>query len=138
MISAKKILLSILAIVGCALLLSCAEPPEKIHKKLDVILQSDLKYIVAEIEKGSGKTYLLDKPYFIVNDLRFFQGDTARKFGAYAEVNYYYFKDIAMFQKRKYRYDTGYRSWDRYFKKLMSMQKPAVPFDSANSQNFAK
>ena len=132
-------LLRVFLIISLGILfIACSEPPSKIHKKLDVILQSDLKYIVGEIERGSGKKYLLDKPYFVVHDLRFFQGDTARKYGAYAEVHFYYFNDIAMYQKRKYRYDTGYRSWDRYFKKLLSMPKPPLPFDSANSQFIPK
>jgi hypothetical protein len=116
------------------LLLSCSEPAYRIHEKLDVILQNDLRYIVAEIQKGSGKTYLLDEPYFTVKDLRFFEGDTARIYSAYVEVDFFYFKGINMFQKRKYRYDARYRNWDRYFKKLEYGENP--PGKLPNSSNF--
>lgn len=110
-----------LALLGI-LFLACSEPPERIHRKLETVLQADLKYTVGEVMKKSGKTYLLDQPYYVIKELRFFEGDTARKYSAYAEVDFYYFKDIGMYQKRKYRYDT-YRYWDRYYKKMMHAPK---------------
>ena len=103
------------------------------------MLQGDLKYIVGEVEKGSGKTHLLNNPYFVIRDLRFFHGDTARLYAAYAEVDFYYYKDISMYQVRKYRYDAGYRNWDRYFKNLKFMDHPASePVGSAGEAMSAQ
>lgn len=115
----KRNVLGFLAlVVAGTLLLGCAEPPERIHRKLEILLQNDLRFIVGEIQKETGKAYLLDEPYFVVRNIQFFEGDTARTYSAYAEVDFFYFKDIGIYQKRKYRYDT-YRYWDRYYKKVM-------------------
>lgn len=97
---------------------SCSEPPERIHYKLNEALQDDLKYIVAEIKSKTGNKSLLDSPYYVINDLRMFHGDSAWKISAYAEVDFFYFKNQKMFQKRKFRYLTKKRMWDRYYKKL--------------------
>ena len=40
----------------------------------------------------------------------------ARIYAAYAEVDFFIYKDIAMHEKRKYRYDVSTRGWDRYKK----------------------
>lgn len=120
----KPIVFRFLALGFTILLSACAEPPERIHRKLELLLQNDLRFIVGEIQKETGKTYLLDEPHFIVRDFRFFEGDTARTYSAYAEVDFYYFKGIGIYQKRKYRYDT-YRYWDRYYKK--EMHTPLAP-----------
>lgn len=113
----RNFLLALLALTFL-ILAGCAEPPERIHRKLEVMLQNDLKFTVGEVQKETGKTYLLEEPYYVIRDLRFFEGDTARTYSAYAEVDFYYFKDIGIYQKRKYRYDS-YRFWDRYYKKVM-------------------
>ncbi|HSQ42406.1 MAG TPA: hypothetical protein VLM37_09025 [Fibrobacteraceae bacterium] len=105
-------------------LFGCSEPPFRIHEKLDGLLQSDLRYMTGEVMKGSGFRHLLERPYYIVRDLRFFSGDTAYYYSAYAEVDFFYFKDVAIFQKRKYRYDARYSYWDRYFKKEMFLTAP--------------
>jgi len=142
---ARFLMLTALAL----LIVSCSEPPFRIHQKLETMLQGDLKYIVGEVEKGSGKEHLLRTPYFVIRDIRFFEGDTARIYSAYAEVDYYYYKDIAMYQVRKYRYNTSYRSWDRYLKNTRFLDHPApepnvgtveraLSQDSSNSANFPK
>lgn len=105
------------------ILVGCSEPAYRIHEKLDEILQSDLKYITAEVMVGSEKRYLLEEPYYKIVDLRFFQGDTARLYSGYAEVDFFYLKDIPVMQKRKYRYDARFRYWDRYFKKSLFLKK---------------
>jgi len=111
----QKILICLFAVLAIC---SCSEPPKRVHEKLETILQGDLKYMVAEIEKKSGKSYLIDSPYYEIRSLRFFHGDTANMYGAYAEVDFHYYKGIHIFQKRKYRYDAQYYFWDRYFKQL--------------------
>lgn len=98
---------------------SCSEPAFRLHEKLEARLQDDLKVMVAEVVKGSGKVHLLDSPYYVIKDLRFFEGDTARIYAAYAEVDFVYYKDIGLIQKRKYRYDANRHYWDRYFKKMV-------------------
>jgi hypothetical protein len=105
------------------LFVSCSEPPERLQYKLHASLQEDLKFIVAEIKRGSGNRYLLDTPYFVIDEMRFYQGDSARKIAAYANVNYFYFNpdSISLYQNRKYVYDTKNRFWDRKFKDVRHM-----------------
>ena len=98
--------------------LSCADPPFRVHERLEDILQQDLESMVAQIIKGSGKENILDTPYFVIKDLKEFRGDTAEIYSAYAEVDFYYFKDIKLAEKRKFRYDARRHYWDRYFKEM--------------------
>lgn len=99
------------------LLLGCSEPTERIENKLTGYLQDDLKFMVAETIKSSKtREGLLDTPYYRVKDFRLFDGAEARIYAAYAEVDFFIYKDIAMHEKRKYRYDVNTRGWDRYKK----------------------
>jgi len=100
------------------LLTSCADPPFRVHERLEDILQQDLESMVAQIIKGSSKANVLDTPYFVIKDLKEFRGDTAQIYSAYAEVDFYYFKDIRLGEKRKFRYDARRHYWDRYFKEM--------------------
>lgn len=113
--SVMKYLLVILSFA--ALLMGCSEPTERIENKLTSYLQDDLKFMVAETIKSSkDKGVLLDTPYYRVKDFRLFDGAEARIYAAYAEVDFFIYKDIAMHEKRKYRYDVNTRGWDRYKK----------------------
>ena len=112
-----KFFACILAIA--ALFVGCAEPTERIENKLTEYLQDDLKFMVAETMKASkSRDGLLDTPYYHVKDFRLFDGAEARIYAAYAEVDFFIYKDIAMHEKRKYRYDVNTRGWDRYKKEL--------------------
>ena len=105
------------ALFFAAFLLGCSEPTERIENKLTSYLQDDLKFMVAETMKASkDKDVLLDTPYYRVKDFRLFDGAEARIYAAYAEVDFFIYKDIAMHEKRKYRYDVSTRGWDRYKK----------------------
>lgn len=98
-------------------LVGCSEPTERIENKLTDYLQDDLKFMVAETMKASKtREGLLDTPYYRVKDFRLFDGAEARIYAAYAEVDFFIYKDIAMHEKRKYRYDVSTRGWDRYKK----------------------
>lgn len=101
------------------LLIACSEKQIVIEKKLEHTLQDDLRWIVAEVVRGSGKEGVLEEPYYVLEDLKYFEGDTARVFAAYARVKFHYFKDLNMVQERKYRYNTQRKFWDRYYKKLL-------------------
>jgi hypothetical protein len=105
-----------LTIILALLLASCADPPFIVHQRLEEILQQDLQSMVAQIIKGSSRENVLDSPYFVIKDLKEFRGDTAQIYSAYAEVDFYYFKDIKIAEKRKFRYDARRHYWDRYFK----------------------
>jgi len=59
------------------------------------------------------------EPYYRVKDFRLFEGASAEIYSAYAEVDFFIYKDIAMHEKRKYRYDAASRHWDRYLKTLL-------------------
>lgn len=101
------------------LLLACSEPTDRIEKKLETFLQDDLTFNIAEYLHSSGdKSALLDTPYYRIKDFRLFEGAKAEIYSAYAEVDFFMYKDIAIHEKRKYRYDVHTRHWDRYLKKL--------------------
>jgi len=100
-------------------MLGCSERTERIEQKLESYLQEDLKFMVAQTIHASGnKDALLAEPYYRVKDFRLFEGAAAEVYSAYAEVNFYIYKDIAMYEQRKYRYDVEGRHWDRYLKVL--------------------
>jgi len=103
-------------ILFLVLFASCADPAFKVHERLEDTLQGDLENMVAQIIKGSSRENVLDTPYFVIRDLREFRGDTARIYSAYAEVDFYYFKNVKIAEKRKFRYDANRHYWDRYFK----------------------
>lgn len=98
------------------LLTSCSEPAPKIEKKLETLLQEDLKYMVAELKSKGLDSSIMEKPYFILRELRLYEGDSSRIFKSYAEVGFYYLKDVKVCQVRKYRYWTTRRTWDRFYK----------------------
>ena len=105
--------------IACALLLGCSEPTERIETKLEAFLQDDLEFNVAEYLHGSGdRAALLDTPYYRIKDFRLFEGAKAEIYSAYAEVDFFMYKNIKLHEKRKYRYDAHARQWDRYYKKL--------------------
>ena len=109
----------ILLLLILALLSSCSEPTERIEKKLLPYLQEDLKFMVAEaLNANTKKEDLLDEPYFKIRDFRLFEGAEAQIYAAYAEVDFYFYKNMALYAKRKYRYEVHGRHWDRYYKVL--------------------
>lgn len=97
----------------------CSESPERISQKLDALCQDELRYIVAEVVRNGADSTLLDRPYYKIDSLIYFQGDTSAIFSAYAQVSYHYFKEIRLYRERKYRYWTDYLYWDRFSKKLL-------------------
>lgn len=83
--------------------------------------------MVAETVRSSGdKSGLLETPYYRVKDFRLFEGAEARIYAAYAEVDFFIYKDVAMHEKRKYRYDVSTRKWDRYLK-VLKFGKDTIP-----------
>ena len=99
-------------------LLGCSERTDRIEQKLESYLQEDLKFMVAQTMRALGKEALKDEPYYRVKDFRLFEGAAAEVYSAYAEVDFFIYKDIAMYERRKYRYDVSARQWDRYLKDL--------------------
>lgn len=83
--------------------------------------------MVAETIHASGnREGLLEEPYFRVKDFRLFEGAAAEVYSAYAEVDFFIYQNIAMHEKRKYRYDAKGRYWDRYLK-VLHFGKDSVP-----------
>ncbi len=100
-------------------ILACSGSPERVKKRLNILAQKELEFIVNEIrEKGKDST-LEKSPYFRIDTLQLFSGDTGRKIKAYAVVHYHYLKSDKFFQVRKYRYnlDAG-GIWERYELKI--------------------
>ncbi|MCQ2102811.1 MAG: hypothetical protein MJY98_06245 [Fibrobacter sp.] len=111
----------------CLVLLGCSEPTDHIENKLSPYLQEDLKFMVAETMRSAGdRSALLETPYYRVKDFRLFEGAEARIYAAYAEVDFFIYKDIAMHEKRKYRYDAHTRKWDRY-SKVLKFGRDSIP-----------
>ena len=70
--------------------------------------------MVAEtLNANATKADLLEEPYYKIRDFRLFEGAEAEIYAAYAEVDF-----LAMYEKRKYRYEVHGRHWDRYSKVL--------------------
>ncbi len=100
-------------------LFGCSESTDRIEKKLTPFLQEDLKFMVAQTIHAVGdSSTLMDEPYYRVKDFRLFEGAAARVYAAYAEVDFFIYKNAAMHEKRKYRYDVQFRRWDRYSKEF--------------------
>lgn len=108
----RKLLLCFSFLMLCA----CAERQDRLEAKLSDFLQEDLKFMVAEVMVGGQPSALVDSPFYVIRDLRFFEGASAEIYSAYAEVDFFIYDKVPMFQKRKYRYDVHYRQWDRYLK----------------------
>lgn len=73
--------------------------------------------VAATLKASHDKAALLDSPYFRIRDLRFFDKEHSKMYSAYADVEFFIYRDIKMYEERKYRYDNTYLQWDRYFKK---------------------
>ncbi len=99
-------------------LTACSDSPETIQRKLDEYLQNDLRMIVAQQLQEVDSAHIAEEPYYVVEDLIFFQGDTANAYAAYAEVSFYFYQEINIKEVRKYRFNAQYHYWDRYEKKL--------------------
>lgn len=113
----KFLMLALFALT--ALFMGCSEPTDRIEHKLTPYLQEDLKFMVAENIRANGnKDALMEEPYYRIKDFRLFEGAASRIYAAYAEVDFFIYKDVAMHEKRKYRYDVHARQWDRYSKEL--------------------
>ncbi|MDY6285662.1 MAG: hypothetical protein SPL19_07605 [Fibrobacter sp.] len=108
----------LLILFPCLLFWGCSEPEENIEAKLSAYLQDDLKFMVAQTLKAShDKSALLDSPYFKIRDLRFFDVEHSKMYSAYADVDFFIYRDIKMYEERKYRYDNYFLQWDRYLKR---------------------
>ena len=106
------------ALSFCLFFWGCSEPRENIEEKLSEYLQDDLKFMVAQTLKASDdREALLDSPYFKIRDLRVFDKEHSKMYSAYANVEFFIYRNIKMYEERKYRYDNTYLHWDRYFKK---------------------
>ncbi len=100
------------------LVVGCSDSQGTIQKKLDAFLQDDLRMIVAQQLHEVDSIHVALEPYYRVDELQFFQGDTANLYAAYAKVSFYFYEDIKLKEIRKYRFNTQYHYWDRYEKKL--------------------
>ena len=120
--------MKIILIFSVLFLVSCSEKQGSINSKLDVILQDDLKYMVAEVMKNSSAENVIEKPYYVIDDYTKFPADSGRVYSEMAVVSFYYFKDVDIKQVRKYRYKVSpflsnaisKSYWDRFDKKLVS------------------
>ena len=106
-VSVVLLLFALVAVTGCL-----RESEKSIQKKMTVILDDDLRTIVAEIP-AQGR---LDKPYYKI-DL-YNPTPEGLRYTHQAIVSFYYLKDIKMKQVRKYRFVPMQGQWERYFKEV--------------------
>lgn len=108
----------------------CTSSPETLKAKLQAIGESDLKDILDDLP-SKARSAMLPKPYFVVDEFKEFHGDTAIVFQAYASLIFFYLDpEVGLCQKRKYRYKTGERVWDRYDVKLIHIPRKYSGTDS--------
>ena len=58
------------------MLCACAERQDRLEAKLSDFLQEDLKFMVAEVMVGGQPSARVDSPFYVIRDLRFFEGKT--------------------------------------------------------------
>lgn len=120
----------LLALAACLSWNGCTSSPETLKAKLQAIGESDLQDILNDLPPKA-KGAILSKPYFVVDEFKEFQGDTAIVFQAYASLIFFYLDpEVGLCQKRKYRYKTGERVWDRYDVKLIHIPRKYSGTDS--------
>ncbi len=120
--------LLLLCLPGLVLMqISCGgESDELARKKLEVILEDDLKAIIDGIPDSA----LMEKPRY---EIVFYKQYDAWDYSKKAVVDFYFLKNIEKKIVRKYRYHTGKRMWDRYFNEYSSYShsdsssKPPMP-----------
>ena len=99
---------------------------------MEKLAETDLKDILTELRAKDCDSLISPNPYYEIDEFQVFTGDTARVFGAYAQINFYYLKSLKLYQMRKYRYKTVVGVWDRYDIKLKFL------FSTENQQKQAE
>jgi hypothetical protein len=105
----KRVAVCLVFVLTALLSSSCQkESDEFVNKKLDSILEGDLKAITEGLPDSS----LLDKPYYKITICKSYEkGLYAKK----AVAEFYFFKKLGVKIERKYRYSRSKRMWERYF-----------------------
>ncbi len=104
-ISALSLLILVVPLSG----ISCSgESDEAAKKKLEVILEDDLKVIL----EGIPDTALIEKPYYnLFSYKQYEKGNYSKK----AEADFFFMKSVHVKIVRKYRYHRSKRMWERYY-----------------------
>lgn len=98
------------------------ENDEFVRKKLDSILEGDLKAITEGLPDSS----LLDKPYYNITLYKSYEKGLYTK---RAVTEFYFFKKLNVRIERKYRYHRSKRMWERYsneYRYLSDSTSPAM------------
>ena len=86
----------------------CSESDGIIRRKLDIILDDDLKAIIEDMPTES----LVDVPYYDLLEYRVYEEGV---FIRMAIADFYFLKGVKMKITRKYRYHKRLGLWDRYY-----------------------
>ena len=110
---------------GCLHGRGCTSSPETLQAKLDEIGNERSRRISCNDLPAKAKGAVLAKPYYVVDEFKEFQGDTAIVFQAYATAGLLLPGPVPWTCARsaKYRYKTSLRIWDRYEVKLKHFRK---------------
>jgi hypothetical protein len=95
-------------VLPAILLSGCGESDVLIRKKLDALLQSDMKAITA----GLPAEGLLKEPFYTVVSYKIYREGM---YSRMAVADFYFMNKIKVKIVRKYRYYASARLWDRYF-----------------------
>jgi hypothetical protein len=101
-LSSFLILCLAVAYAGCG-----REPSAQVRKKLDIVVESDLRAITGEIPVKS----LADSVYTRVTEYKEFDKGQYR---VRAMVDFYYLKGVRVKRTVKYRYVKSAGKWERY------------------------
>lgn len=98
----------LIALAWSLLFCGCGEGDNLIRKKLEIVLDGDLKTITAGLPKNN----LMDSVHYtIVSYKSYSEGMYSRM----AVVDFYFLNNVKTKITRKYRYLISARLWDRYF-----------------------
>lgn len=97
----------VLALMVCSVGCAIEESPQRIRKKLDVIVQDDLRQVVAELPDTS----IADTTFYRISS---YKSGIEGVYSAKAEVEFFFLKGVRVKMVRKYRYHRRLGMWDRY------------------------
>ena len=101
----------ILAMSAACLLAGCSpagDSDANVRKRLEVILQDDLRTVVSEVARES----VADSTYWVIRDYKVF---SEGKYSVLAVVDFHFLKNARVKMVRKYRYYPKWKKWERYY-----------------------
>lgn len=106
-----------------SLLISCQGDEAK--QSLDLLMQEELQFMVAELQSGAGKAAVRPEPFYVVQEFKTLPSDSAFETDHIARVRFYYLKGSTLCQERAYRHPRMGQGWDRMSKVMIQCDTSA-------------